>query len=359
MQNIRNGKTYLEKHMDKIIKTDSDYKVALAELEKLIDLVPEKGSPQSDRLELLSLLLHDYERRKVKPNIPNPVDAIKFRMEQQDLSPRDLIPMIGSRSKVSEVLANKRPLTLSMIRALHSTLGIPASVLLQEAAEFELEKEIEWLRFPIKEMISRGWIKHKIHDVKSDTESALRYFFGASSSGVGFDVLYRKSDHMRSARQMDSYALAAWTAQIANKARENPPSYQFNSKSMSIDFLRKVAQLSWSEKGPLLAQEFLHSNGIPLIIEPHLPHTFLDGATIFLNPDYPVIGLTLRYDRTDNFWFTLMHELSHVVLHSKSEFTKFFDDLDLEDSVDSKEKEAERSRGGCSYSRRYMEEKSR
>jgi HTH-type transcriptional regulator/antitoxin HigA len=118
--------------MIKIINSESDYKAALAAIEKLIDLDPDVGTPEADRLELLTLLVQNYESKMVKMILPDPIEAIKFRMEQQNLTPQDLVPFIGSRSKVSEVLSHKRPLTLSMIRALHSGLGIPAKVLLQE-----------------------------------------------------------------------------------------------------------------------------------------------------------------------------------------------------------------------------------
>ena len=118
--------------MNKLIKSDNDYKVALAEVEALVDQDPGPDSPEGARLELLSLLIQDCESRKYGNSLPDPIDAIQFRMEQQNLSRKDLVPFIGSRSKVSEVLSRKRPLTLSMIRALHSGLGIPAKVLLKD-----------------------------------------------------------------------------------------------------------------------------------------------------------------------------------------------------------------------------------
>jgi HTH-type transcriptional regulator/antitoxin HigA len=118
--------------MIKIIKSESDYKTALAAIEKLIDLDPEMGTTEADRLELLALLVQDYESKTAKMTLPDPIAAIKFRMEQQNLTQQDLVPFIGSHSNVSEVLSRKRPLTLSMIRALHSSSGIPAKVLLQE-----------------------------------------------------------------------------------------------------------------------------------------------------------------------------------------------------------------------------------
>ena len=89
-----------------------------------------RKTPQGDELELLSLLVHEYEERVFPMDKPNPVEAIRFRMEQQGLKPKDLIPLLGSRSRVSEILSGRRNLSLKMIRALVSHLGIPAHVLL-------------------------------------------------------------------------------------------------------------------------------------------------------------------------------------------------------------------------------------
>src|SRR5207249_9396766 len=100
------------------------------------------------------------------------------RMEQGNLQPRDLIPFIGSRSKVSEVLAGKRPLTLAMIKALHSGLGIPASALLREGDPPDLSEVFDdWHRFPIGEMLNRRWIAEDGADIETNGEEILRRFF--------------------------------------------------------------------------------------------------------------------------------------------------------------------------------------
>jgi HTH-type transcriptional regulator / antitoxin HigA len=328
--------------MNKIIKTTSEYTSALNELEVLIDKEPKKGTPDSDRLELLSLLIQEYEKTKIKKELPDPIEAIKFRMEQQNLTPRDLIPFIGSRSKVSEILSRKRPLTLQMIRALHEGLAIPAGVLLMDGDTTNSEEHLDWSRFPVKEMIRRGWLKTT--DIRENIEYDLRKFIKSINPAVASEALYRKSDHIRSGRQMDSYALAAWTARIVNKANKISDIGAIPDM-LDVAFLRKVVQLSWSANGPVLAQEFLLNNGIPLIIEPHLPHTQLDGAAILIENKNPIVGLTIRYDRLDNFWFTLMHELAHIVLHRGGEFTEFYDDLDIDDHTDIKEVEADELAG--------------
>ncbi len=114
----------------RMIKTDEDYETALARVEQIFSARP--GTPKGDELELLLLLIENYEDQAFPMELPDPVAAIRFRMEQQDLVPKDLIPFIGSKSKVSEVLSGQRSLSLAMIRKLTSGLGIPAVVLLQE-----------------------------------------------------------------------------------------------------------------------------------------------------------------------------------------------------------------------------------
>ena len=112
------------------INSEVDYKAALAEIEQLIDRNVRAGTPAGDRLNLLTLLVQDYEQKRIEIEAPDPIEAIKFRMEQMDLTRKDLEICIGSRARVSEILNHKRELTLSMIKALHNTLGIPVEALI-------------------------------------------------------------------------------------------------------------------------------------------------------------------------------------------------------------------------------------
>lgn len=342
MPNTRPGSFKEGNTVIKILKTEADYEAALDAVESLIDLDPDPGTLEADRLELLTLLIQDYESKDSPMSLPDPIAAIEFRMEQQALTQRDLAPYIGSRSKVSEVLSRKRPLSLSMIRALHAGLGIPAKVLLQDRDPYELdEDDIEWDRFPLLEMMARGWIAERASVAREQPEKILRRFFAPLGSPKAVVALYRKTDHVRSARSMDKYALAAWTARVMIRAQENPPNVDYKPGTVDLEFMREVAKLSWSERGPLLACEYLRKHGISLIIEPHLPRTYLDGAAIMIELERPVIGLSLRYDRIDNFWFCLMHELAHVSLHLGEGITQFYDDLDVDSQDDPREKEAD------------------
>lgn len=115
------------------IHTKADYQATLKEVATLVAADPESGTPDGDRLDILATLVQAYESRHFPISAPDPVEAIKFRMEQSGLSVKDLEPIIGKSNRVYEVLNRKRPLTLAMIRRLHHGLGIPAQVLIAES----------------------------------------------------------------------------------------------------------------------------------------------------------------------------------------------------------------------------------
>ena len=128
----------------KIIKTEEDNQIALSRIDELMDAAP--NTPEGDELELLVTLIELYEDKKYPVDMPDAIEAIKFRMEQLNLNQQALVPFLGSKSKVFEVLNKKRPLSLSMMRALHKGFGIPAEILLQEQGQdFPNEiPEIDW-----------------------------------------------------------------------------------------------------------------------------------------------------------------------------------------------------------------------
>jgi HTH-type transcriptional regulator/antitoxin HigA len=118
----------------RIIKTKAQHRAALAEIERLARLDPARESADGLRLELLAKLVEDYEAAKFVFAKPDPIDAILFRMKERGLRQKDLAPMLGGKSRASEVLARKRPLTLPMIRALHKRLDLPPALLIREPA---------------------------------------------------------------------------------------------------------------------------------------------------------------------------------------------------------------------------------
>ena len=116
------------------IHSEADYQATLEAISALMEADPDPGTPEGDRLDILTTLVQAYEATHVPITAPDPVEAIKFRMEQSGLSVKDLEPILGRSNRVYEILNRKRPLTLAMIRRLHKNLGIPANVLIAETA---------------------------------------------------------------------------------------------------------------------------------------------------------------------------------------------------------------------------------
>lgn len=119
----------------KPIRTEDDYRAALRDVESLMSA--EFGTPDGDRLDVLATLVEAYETRHFPMELPSPIDAIKFSMEQKGLAPKDLEPLIGRLNRVYEILNGKRPLTLPMIVRLNDALGIPAEVLIRQQRGLE------------------------------------------------------------------------------------------------------------------------------------------------------------------------------------------------------------------------------
>ena len=293
----------------KIIKTEKQYHAALGVVERLAGDDPVPGTPNGDRLELLAKLVEDYEKARFVFDRPDPVEAILFRMEEQGLRQKDIAEILGGKNRASEVLSRKRPLTLPMIRALYEKLAIPPELLIREpSAEYRgSEVEIKESDIPVDLLIKRGWAE----GTRAASELLKRFFAPAGSP-----VLLRHTVTFGANSRTNRTHVWLWLARVREVAESR--SYlagKFNREDMSRDLLRYVAKLSWMDKGPRLAKEFLEQRGIAVVIEPHLPATHLDGAATISRSGVPVVALTLREDRLDNFWFTLIHELVHVWKH--------------------------------------------
>jgi HTH-type transcriptional regulator/antitoxin HigA len=334
----------LKKLMDtKVIRSEEQHQGYLFEMQNLIAGNPLSGSAEAERLELLSVLIEAYENQKYPVEAPDPIDAIFFRMQEQGLRQADLVPYFGTRSRVSEVLGRKRPLTIPMIRALSIGLGISAETLLGTEsvdAPRTRKDEIDWSSFPVKEMVARGWLQKISNKAVESTEELVRNFI--ANSGMQFGAAaFRRSLHGDAWSPTTKYALYAWLARVIQKSREKKTSLgKFDKNIFSPTFLRDLVQLSWSDHGPALAVEFLERYGIAVIVEPPLKGTLLDGAALQDSDGTPIIGLTLRFDRLDNFWFTLLHEVAHLWKHVNPDET-FLDNMDSA-SEDRRELEANR-----------------
>ncbi|MBF0530612.1 MAG: transcriptional regulator, partial [Deltaproteobacteria bacterium] len=237
--------------MDRLIKTEADYENALARIGQLMGAEP--GSKDGDELELLITLVELYEEKHYPIGPSDPVDMIKFVMEQKGLTPKDLVPFIGSRGKVSEVLAGKRKLSLSMMRALNKHLGLPADILLAEPeTDFpEQPQGIDWEAFPLREMAKRGWIE-KGNDLATRAEEAVRGFIDRAG-GMGVlrqALLLRQGIKGRMNLKTDNYALCAWCLRVLQLAKENKLPVHYKPGTVHQEFLLRVARLSYWSKGP-------------------------------------------------------------------------------------------------------------
>jgi len=329
----------------KRLRTNSDYEAALARIDELMGA--KLGTPEGDELDVLVDLVEHYEN-KFLPAMGNPsaIEAIEFRMDQAGLTQRDLVPFIGSRAKVSEVLSGKRQLTMQMARALHEHLGIPANVLLQsDPSPSSLPSNVDYRRFPLSAMANLGWIEGG-RDLDDRAEEIVGDLIRRAGGKQVCAALYRKSSGPRSNAKTDPFALKAWCLQALAIANSRGHHARYKPGTVTLQFLKELAQLSWFDDGPKRAQNILERHGLPLIVLPHLPRTYLDGAALKLGGAKPIVALTLRYDRIDNFWFCLLHELGHIGRHMEAASdVAFVDDLSLRDlegnASDPREKEAD------------------
>ena len=217
---------------------------------------------------------------------------------------------------------------------------------LQSATRAEADgADLDWEAFPLAEMRKRGYFPdfhgsaQELRDYAAEQVSA---YIGRVNGGFALQpALLRSSAHLRTNdKVMDDYALYAWRIRVLEKAQADPLTAPYQPGTVDQTFMRRLASLSWSATGPLTAKEYLARHGIHLVTEPHLPKTYLDGAVCRDADGNPVIALTLRYDRLDHFWFTLMHELAHVARHLDGEPDWFVDDLDAQ-STEQLEQEAD------------------
>ncbi len=331
----------------KVIKSGNDYAQAMARFTALMTIDPKDGSKEDGELELLALVIEDYERKIVPPVAPDPIEAILFRMDQMKLGRKDLEAYIGSTSKVSEVLSRKRPLSLSMIRRLHSGLDIPADVLIGSAETSTQvvgeEPQMEYAKFPLKEMMERncfGDFKGNVQRLKDYAEDLVLKFMKGLLPKQAEPAFLRAPLHQRGARDANAYALLAWRLCVIKNARAKPAPRDYKKGCITAKWLKDLARLSAFDDGPRLAKEQLGMAGITLVIEPHFKGTYLDGAAM-LDGGHPIVAMTLRHDRLDNFWFVLLHELAHVAKHLDEANPLFTDDLDSHDGLDRKEQEAD------------------
>ena len=311
--------------------------------------------------ENLTLQLHEYETLKsgtieiLKASSLEELPSILIRARiVRGLSQPQLADAIGLREQQiqryeAEQYASAR---LPRLAEVAKALGLNIS----EIAELTrispnslggAEKhELAWDRFPVKEMYRRNWFEGftgSLEDALANAEELVRDFVRGS---LDKPVQAVARQRVRSGGIVDWYALVAWQCRIIVLARkrENEVAGKYRQEAISNEWLNELAHISIEKEGPKKVVDYLQSFGIRLVIEPHLPQTHLDGAAFLLPDDSAIIGMTLRYDRLDNFWFVLLHELIHVMKHlHEGKIESIFDDLDVE--ADDIEQEADKQAG--------------
>lgn len=332
----------MNEHRIRPIHTEQDYASALARVEALMDR--ERSTAEDDELDVLATLVEVYEDRHFPMQIPDPIDAIRFRMQQLAMSQSDLAPIFGSRAKASEILGGKRDLTLKMIRALHEHLGIPADILIREGGGLPaVPAGVALDRFPVAEMARRGWIE-QTSDMKDRIEEVVRDLVACAGGQEALPrALFRQGAGARANARTDVHSLQAWCLHVLCSARRAGLEGIYRPGTIDRAFLRDVARLSVFDDGPRLAKQKLARHGIALVVAAHLPKTHLDGAALWTVDRVPVVGMTIRHDRLDNFWFCLLHELAHLGRHfAMGEVDVFIDDLELGERHSGRDDDRER-----------------
>ena len=260
---------------------------------------------------------------RLRSKYKSPSATIRAYLARWGYQEAYLAKVLNSRSRASEILNGKRNLSLKDLRLLRDNLGIPVDLLLDDPKA--ASSDVDYSRFPVCEMYKLGLIDRRVtRRNPAKAREVVSAFFEKSGFTVELakQACFRQS--VRKNEKSDLFALQVWLAAVRLVAQTRTcETYH----GISTEDLKAVARLSVFADGPVRAVHFLQELGVKLVIVPHLRGTYLDGAVFFIE-ESPVVALTLRYDRVDNFWHTLLHELSHLHLnHVKQD--PIFDDLEI------------------------------
>jgi HTH-type transcriptional regulator/antitoxin HigA len=180
-------------------------------------------------------------------------------------------------------------------------------------------------------MFRRKWFEGfsgSLEDALANAEELAKEFV---KSSLDRPVQSLARQRVRAGGNVNRYALLAWQCRIIALANKQRLKNKYKQNTINKEWLTKVAQLSCADDWGKKVIEYLQNFGVRLVIESHLPNTYLDGAAFLLSDGSPVIGMTLYRDRIDNFWFVLLHELIHIMKHlRKGDIESIFDDFDVE-----------------------------
>jgi HTH-type transcriptional regulator/antitoxin HigA len=310
--------------------------------------------------ENLSMQLHEYETLKsgtveiLKASNLEKLPSILIRARiVKGLSQRQLADAIGLKEQQIQRYEAEEYASANLRRLADVSNALSLSI--TEIAEFvatsqrpiEVDKDVlAWDQFPVKEMYRRNWFKESpgsLEEARANAEELVKEFV---TDSLDSPVQAFARQRVRLGGVVNWYALLAWQCRIIDLAKKKGKEVvsKYKQKAITNEWLNELAHISIEKDGPQKAVNYLQDSGIRLVIEPHLPQTHLDGAAILLSDGSPIIGMTLRFDRLDNFWFVLFHELVHIMKHlHKGDVESIFDDLDVE--AEDIEKEADEQAG--------------
>ncbi|WP_342249206.1 XRE family transcriptional regulator [Sphingomonas sp. OTU376] len=250
------------------------------------------------------------------------------------MSQKDLGTFLGLKEQQIQRYEAERYRSASLDRLIE--IADALSVRISERAELVGNNRLEavtpeaWQAFPIAEMYKRGWFEDFSGTLAQARKAAAELvpgFLRGAHAQYAPIAFHRKS--VRSNGQVHEAAIAAWEARIRSVADRDPPEATFDRSRISDAWLEGLVRLSLDPNGPAASVDYLRAAGITLIVERQLPGTLLDGAALCSLDRHAIVALTLRHDRLDNFWFTLLHEIGHLKLHiGEGEFAAIFDDTD-------------------------------
>jgi HTH-type transcriptional regulator/antitoxin HigA len=349
-----------------MITNERQYRITNAQMEKLkgaIDTFDLKAATErtkskvlakaelealSSEYENLSIQLHEYETLKsgtidiLKASSLKELPYILIRARiAKGLSQRQLADAIGLKEQQVQRYEAEEYATanLNRLSEVANALGLSISEVAQFRAEPQRpldvdENDLVWDQFPIQEMYRRNWFEGfsipsplSLSEAVANAEELVKAFVKKS---LGEPVRAFSRQRIRAGSSVNRYALLAWQCRVIALAKNEKVAKNYSRRAISRKWLTELAHISMENDGPKIAVEYLRNSGIRFVVLPHLSNTYLDGAAFLLSRGSPVIGMTLRYDRLDNFWFVLFHEIVHVIKHlHKGTIEGIFDNLNV------------------------------
>jgi HTH-type transcriptional regulator/antitoxin HigA len=359
-----------------MITNERQYRITSAQLEKLktaIDTFDIKASTERTKSKILakaeiealrseyenlSVQLHEYETLKsgaveiLKASNLEELPSILIRARiAKGLSQRQLADALGLKEQQIQryEAAEYASANLRRLADVARSLGLNISEVAEFRATSQMPRSDEndnlaWDQFPVKEMYRRNWFERFSGSLDEAVANAEELIKELVKGSLDKPVQAAARQRVRSGGSVNWSALLAWQCRVITLAKKEIMTNKYNQRTITDEWLTKLAHLSREENGPKMAIEHLRNSGIRVVVEFHLPNTYLDGAAFLLSDGSPVIGMTLRHDRLDNFWFVLFHELVHIIKHlHKGDIESIFDDLDAK--ADDIEQEADEQAG--------------